>query len=334
MPTLSILRLKHLVKSLIPRTRPVLGVYLPNRVLTRALFLDPVGSQLYRVKSDKPAIITCSGIIRVGWTFLDIDGYGPYSAFCDATFLRRAKVNYTRVVLLWEHDWSTYYHWLIDVAPKLVAAKLHFGSDVENVIFVYPRRLANYELDTIQMLGINANTVVNPRDIGPIMANQIFAVPLPGFLQIDPRVLKLREALAAPCARPTRRLYVSRSGARRIINESAVFALLKSYGFEFIADKPRPLAEQIELFGSAAYIVAPHGASLSNLVWANTGTKVLELANSGYAADHYLTLSSLLGINFDRMLCGNDRNHWSNSHKHFVVDAQPVDEYLKKNWKL
>jgi capsular polysaccharide biosynthesis protein len=110
--------------------------------------------------------------------------------------------------------------------------------------------------------------------------------------------------------------------------------MLESYGFEFIPDRPRSLAEQIKLFGSASYIVSPHGAALSNMLWANETVRILELTSSAYAPDYFVNLSSFLRIRLDRLQSGAERDHWSNNAKDFWIDVKIVNRFIEKEWGL
>jgi capsular polysaccharide biosynthesis protein len=76
-----------------------------------------------------------------------------------------------------------------------------------------------------------------------------------------------------------RRLLVARRGpARTIANLGEVQAALSGYAFETVYLEGMSMAEQILLFQSAAFIVAPHGAGLANLLFCEPGTGVVELS--------------------------------------------------------
>ena len=51
------------------------------------------------------------------------------------------------------------------------------------------------------------------------------------------------------------------------------------------------------MFGSAQCIVAPHGAGLANLIFANPGTKVIEMF-SGHISFDYWIISSQLQLQY------------------------------------
>jgi capsular polysaccharide biosynthesis protein len=320
------------MKSAVPRNSPLLGVSFPDPAHTRSRYLEAVGEDIYVVKDSQAAVITRSGVVRVGWNFLDLD-YGPYSALRTMPAFSRGKTTMPRVVSLWTHDWSSYYHWLIDVAPKIASAKRYFGSKIADVTFVYPRALAHYEMETIDMLGIKLENVANSHDVGEITAREIVALPLPGWHKVSPRIFELRRLLAMPSS-PERRLYIARSGRRKVANEDQLLRMLQLHGFEHIVDRSRSMRQQIALFASASHIVAPHGAGLSNMLWASPSTQVLELADSAYAPDFFVNLAATLGIHLDRLTFGTQTSHWTNMAKDFEVDLGVVERHLKEKWQM
>lgn len=101
-----------------------------------------------------------------------------------------------------------------------------------------------------------------------------------------------------------RRLYLSRAdrGARGILNEADLLALLARYGFEAVNPGALSIPEQAALFAQAEMVVGPHGAALTNMLFLPQGAVLLELAARpwgplfyGLAAAcglHYMALGS------------------------------------------
>jgi len=75
---------------------------------------------------------------------------------------------------------------------------------------------------------------------------------------------------------PWRKLWISRANAvaRHVTNEDSLFLQLK--GWEFVQLEKLPVGEQMQLFAEAKYVIAPHGAGLTNLLWCQPNTKVIE----------------------------------------------------------
>ena len=69
------------------------------------------------------------------------------------------------------------------------------------------------------------------------------------------------------------RVYISRRGQKRpLINEGNLERALRNIGFAVVQPETLPIAKQIEIFRSAKIIVAPTGAALTNLLYAQKAT--------------------------------------------------------------
>lgn len=76
-----------------------------------------------------------------------------------------------------------------------------------------------------------------------------------------------------------RKIYISRqfTGMRRILNEAVLRKALKQRGFEIVVLEKLPLADQMRAFAEADVIVSPHGAGLTNVIFCNAGTLLIEI---------------------------------------------------------
>ncbi len=94
------------------------------------------------------------------------------------------------------------------------------------------------------------------------------------------------------------RIYISRSKCsyRRVINEENVIEILSGFGFVSVLLESMDLDEQIALFASAKVIVAPHGSGLTNMMFCEPGTKVIELMSPNYIRHYYWAISQQLNL--------------------------------------
>ena len=108
---------------------------------------------------------------------------------------------------------------------------------------------------------------------------------------------------SAPAEPPTgtSRLFVSRgdSAGRPLANEAAVIAALEPLGVHAVTPEFLSAPAQIGLFQHAELIVAPHGAGLTNLLFARPGCQVIELQMDAYCHWGFRRLAGLLGLPYD-----------------------------------
>jgi len=132
-----------------------------------------------------------------------------------------------------------------------------------------------------------------------------------------------------------RRFLISRSRAprRRLRNEEDLWQnVLARLGFERLYLEEYSVQEQAQLIAVAAFIVAPHGAGLTNLIFAPKQCCVIELLNRNYPATCFWHLSDELGLDY-RYIVGEPEkpaaNDSTGQHTDFSVDSRLVANCLK-----
>lgn len=267
------------------------------------------------------------GVVRVNRRqCLDID-YGSKAAIA-GWFGSTEKV--ARAAVVWSHPWMGYYHWIIDVAPKLVLLQSNFGRDLGGWKLCYPRTDSAYERETLELLGIPESAVIDTRKYRAITAERVALTTLPGWYQIQPAANLLRSTLIGSTAeRSNLRIYLARRGRRKCTNESEIFKILSEKGFTFIADESRSLEAQIKLFQNAEVIVAPHGAALTNILWCESGAIIIELFGENYQPPYYRNLSKFRSLAY-YSICPSetDQGHWSQVDADITVDAGKLESLL------
>lgn len=135
----------------------------------------------------------------------------------------------------------------------------------------------------------------------------------------DPKLLEFLRTLVfqgfgiVPHAEPKRRIYVSRGDTprRRITNEGEILPILESHGFEIVAPGTLSFQEQVALFSEAELIAGPHGAGLTNILFAPINSKVLEIFPATRLKNTYFLLSHSLGLTYRGVVgSAGDRKEW------------------------
>ena len=259
------------------------------------------------------------GLVRVGGRkCLDVD-YGSRAAL--AGWLGPV-VEVENAAALWSHPWMGYYHWIIDVAPKIALLQEKFGPELKGWKLCYPKEGTDYERETLTMLGVPDSAVIDTQSLRAIKARKVALSVLPGWYEIQPAATLLRSRLIEQAGKGIgERIYISRKGRRKCLNEAEVFTLLAAKGFTFVEDKPRSLEDQIGIFRNASVIVAPHGAALTNLLWCEEGTTVIELFGESYQPPYYRNLSKFRTLDYHKIGSDTpDEGHWSEVNADISVD--------------
>jgi capsular polysaccharide biosynthesis protein len=96
----------------------------------------------------------------------------------------------------------------------------------------------------------------------------------------------------------SKRVYVSRKNAkyRHILNENEFQTAISHLNFSTYLLEEMSLSDQISLFKNAEIIIASHGAGLTNIVYCQSRTKIIEFFPENYYEECYQNISSLLDL--------------------------------------
>lgn len=198
---------------------------------------------------------------------------------------------------------NRYYHWMLEVLPRLDLLR-RAGHALEWIDhFVVTALRHPFQRETLERFGILGNRIVESDEWQHLRFERMILPSLvgaPGFS--SPRsVAFLRAEFAAERARPSggpRRIHVSRrrSRNRRIVNADELRPVLEARGVVEVFPEEMTVAEQVSLFAGAELVVAPHGGGLTNIVFCQPGTRVIEIFNPGDARTFYPALAAVAGV--------------------------------------
>jgi len=100
-----------------------------------------------------------------------------------------------------------------------------------------------------------------------------------------------------------RKIFVSREDAktRKLVNAEKLLMALK--GWETVTLENLSIKEQVRCFSEASHVVSTHGAGLTNLLWCEPGTKVIEIQDPNMIKKKvYPVLSYQLGLDHELYL--------------------------------
>ncbi len=235
---------------------------------------------------------------------------------------RQDEVYYVRqdgILLAHHRFYHQYFHWFIDCLPRLWVAgrqniqysSFYCGEFQEN----------SFQQKSINFLGIRKHRLsfgVSDKALqfGSLLypfstLNESLRVR-PSFRDgihhkggWDPEYLKelndrTTSIVASKSASRGKRLYIRRpdSGHRRLVNAASFEEFLAEIGFSVVDPGKHSFEAQIQIFNDAEYIVASHGAGLTNLLWANPKKLkgVFEITVEGINDTGYTFISNGLGF--------------------------------------
>lgn len=206
-----------------------------------------------------------------------------------------------KVAVITQEGHANYYHWMTEVLPKLaMLTEKNIAYD-----WLYVTAHTPVMRQTLEFLGVDLAKVLPIEENTYIEADELLVPSPPSYSCYTPEwVINYLNAHFLPHIKENplknnfnKKIFISRKHAsfRRIINEDEVFALFEKIGFERYNLEDLSLIEQIVLLHHAEIIIAPHGAGLVNLLFAQPHTKVIELFQQ-HEDDTYWYLSQVMGL--------------------------------------
>jgi hypothetical protein len=233
---------------------------------------------------------------------------------------------------------NNYYHWLIDACSRLLLLRQKFPT----CWLVVPGPINEYVRATTSLLGYN--------NLIPVGRNEILKAPLLLLTERtsedenstfnyyathqDPHlIIILRNNFLAGLEiaekKPRRLLYISRTkqNTRRLINEPEIAQLLLSFGFETIYFENLTFAQQVSLMNDAAIVVGVHGANLTNILFMQPKTVVVELINETDINTVYFRIASYVDLVYYR-LTGTPQYNIPKEQADIFVDPQSLQNIV------
>ena len=205
------------------------------------------------------------------------------------------------------------WHIWIDVISKFRLIEKRWSTDFTKYCYVLANE-SKYLEKCIKELFPEVKVLVMPKNetwqfkhlLVPSMSNSNDGVITP---HLAPWLRHFKGRPGLEDIKPHRKILVLRPGAvtRRIQNSDELMLNLK--GWETVVLEKMSIREQMKTFAEASHVMAAHGAGLTNLLWCQPGTKVIEIQDKNMLHKKvYPVLSHHLGL----------------EHKLYLADVVPI----------
>jgi capsular polysaccharide biosynthesis protein len=241
----------------------------------------------------------------------------------------------TLLIAPWTHYWTGYFDYVFFIALKLCRIKQQLSAqEFAEALICYPLFNTRFEQEILTLLGVTPANVVDSRHTEVVFDTCLIGNNDSWFYPNKQDVLVFSNLVQRPL-KPTKaantRLYIQRTGRRRIRNEGELLRLLEKLDFIIVADVPRAYAEQLALYHDASFIMGPHGASFANIVGCRAGTQLLELFADAYVPGYFRYLAQVLGLPYAAYCAGQPNG---SDHRHvaddMVVDVADLEQQLNR----
>ncbi|WP_046574371.1 glycosyltransferase family 61 protein [Spirosoma radiotolerans] len=276
-------------------------IFPPVRAVTHQSFVWS-----YEPGTKKAVQLPYGGILTDGKLLcLDFESY--HLARNWRGFGKRIGLRYETVIAPFSHYldvvfFGGYYDFVILVAAKLSRIKAALPEPVFDLAALsYPLFKTTYEQEYLDLIGVKPDHIFDSV-VHDIRFDRCILANSGHWFYPDPAdIFALKELVEAKLMikrTNQHRIYVSRSTRRKVVNEAALIKLLEKYDFIIIEDKPRSVAEQVAIYKNASFIMGPHGASFTNIIWCEPGTHLFELFPANMIVDHFAYLAQVMDMRY------------------------------------
>lgn len=179
---------------------------------------------------------------------------------------------------------SNYYHFLVDAICRL--GVLEQCPEIEPPDHWYVPSGAGWQREILTMFGVAPESIIDADEHPHVRAEMLVLPGLPTVEVVNPPwTSEFLRAHMLPHASPDKPaagpIYLSRGASannRMVRNEQQVLdEVLLPRGFTVLDPAGLTVADQIAQFGAASAIVTPHGAGMTNVLFASPGCRVVEM---------------------------------------------------------
>lgn len=186
--------------------------------------------------------------------------------------------------LVIHHPWFNYYHWICESIFRLWLVRRKLPS----LTLVLPEYYKNADFITGSLEPFNLDNILFiPNGKSLLVRNLVLPQLKPLCDAYNSRHIRQVSKFYRDYVANTKelaiekmeRLYISRkfAGRRKVINETEILSILYKYDFSIYYPEKHGFLEQVATFSGIRYLIGEHGSGLTNMLFMDKNTSVLEL---------------------------------------------------------
>jgi capsular polysaccharide biosynthesis protein len=196
-----------------------------------------------------------------------------------------------------------------------------------------------FQLETLNLLGIPREKLISSVEKNHIIADDLIATSHPNVENtvVMHRVRSwvpvwLKNTLGGSGSANdgmSDLVYIERGDGttgRGVTNEAEVLEMLKKKGFRGYRLSELSFKQQIGLFTSARIVIGAHGAGLSNIVFCQPGTKVIELFSEKYIPSVFKNTADILDLDYHAHISEEYEDGETPQRTSFRASIKALDE--------
>ena len=244
-------------------------------------------------------------------------------------------------------EWSkNYCHFLWEALSKVIELK----KDSPEAVLILPKSYlkSDFMMKSLEAFGFNRDKIKTIPKRSRLRVKNLSFIPCINintpryydFLKFD----EVAQTLVSYYKNQLKtnygnRIYISRSDPkkntmRKVSNEKELTAMLAKYGVKTVYMENFSFLEQISIMHNAGFVLAAHGAGITNVMFAKKNCHLFEMVNANWGKTCFAYMCDKMAINYQNLQCKEIASSPQGlSLNDIVVDVELLEKELIKIFK-
>jgi capsular polysaccharide biosynthesis protein len=214
-------------------------------------------------------------------------------------------------LIFYNGNLQNYYHWMVEGIIALYVLRRILGDSAKIVLPSGLEQASNLRYsESLELFGFDSMDVhVSPDPVVKLeRAHWVEPIGDPVESMPDHIIVEMQSYVTERfgTSGSKKRIYVERERLRRVANADEVRRFLEGCGFNTVRLESLSVFEQARIFANAEFVIGPHGAGLSNLMFSPPGARVIELTPITEMRPFFWLISMKLRHEYGMLPCATD----------------------------
>lgn len=232
---------------------------------------------------------------------------------------------------------QNYGHWFQYTFPLLSYYWEIIGKDKIDYYYIGDIKLSMFQKESLLKAGISENQIINYSCKSSLsyvcIKNNTIQYNFAKYN--DENSFKFPRSIFTDYlienSQSPRKIFIKRGKVnyRKLLNETELESYFLNKGFVSLSMDNLSIKEQANLFYNAKCVVAPHGSSLTNLLFTQPNTLILELFPFGYPDWFNFTYASFAKSNYYYLIGEDLKQQQKPIYRDILIDIKKIDLLIK-----
>ncbi|MBD2753302.1 glycosyltransferase family 61 protein [Spirosoma validum] len=200
---------------------------------------------------------------------------------------------------------GNYYHWIVDLLPRLVLLSRNL-ENISNVKIILHKSTKSYEKETLEILDLPIENIIRLNSFSIATVKEMYIADYINYNEKFP--IWKKQLIDSFIERLTYKeeyetydkIYLVRGNqkTRRLIGEKKLIQKLRDLNFKIIDPQTLSLSRQIYILSKANTVIGVHGAALTNIIFCKEKTKIIELRSNNHPPEFFSEIAKTYNLNF------------------------------------